>query len=272
MARGTDTQFERRLASLVNAREPGVLQDGLKGVEKESLRVGPDGRIVRADVERLIERQGRRDDLPPTPSQARVQAPVAAPQSAESEVRELHAAGEPRFDGSVFAELERQAAVTPGWLAGDLLRRRRAVLHRARDEHLGRVVFRVVRAPDLAEAARHAPRSVVREPAAGPPGGAPPPPEVGVVTVTPRSVGLVVELPGRLEAYYRAPIFARVSGYVASRKADIGTRVKTGDVLAEIDAPDPDQQRDAPATARIVAAEVLLHVVGAAEQWVAAAA
>jgi glutamate--cysteine ligase len=46
MARGTDPQFERRLASLVNAREPGVLQDGLKGVEKESLRVTPDGHIV----------------------------------------------------------------------------------------------------------------------------------------------------------------------------------------------------------------------------------
>ena len=40
---------------------------------------GPDGRIVRADVERLIERQGRRDDLPPSPSQAaRTQAPVVA--------------------------------------------------------------------------------------------------------------------------------------------------------------------------------------------------
>ena len=46
MARGTDTQFERRLASLVNAREPGVLQNGLKGVEKESLRVLPDGTIA----------------------------------------------------------------------------------------------------------------------------------------------------------------------------------------------------------------------------------
>jgi glutamate--cysteine ligase len=46
MARGTDPQFERRLASLVNARDPGVLQDGLTGVDKESLRVGPDGRIV----------------------------------------------------------------------------------------------------------------------------------------------------------------------------------------------------------------------------------
>jgi multidrug efflux system membrane fusion protein len=56
-----------------------------------------------------------------------------------------------------------------------------------------------------------------------------------------QSMGLL-DLPGRLDAYYQAALFARVSGYVASRKADIGTRVKTGDVLAEIDAPDLDQQ------------------------------
>ena len=36
---GIDRAFERRLATLVNAREPRVLQGGLKGVEKESLRV-----------------------------------------------------------------------------------------------------------------------------------------------------------------------------------------------------------------------------------------
>ena len=41
-----DRQFERRLAALVNAGEPRVLQDGLKGVEKESLRVHGDGRIA----------------------------------------------------------------------------------------------------------------------------------------------------------------------------------------------------------------------------------
>jgi RND family efflux transporter MFP subunit len=52
----------------------------------------------------------------------------------------------------------------------------------------------------------------------------------------------VLDLPGRLDAYSRASIFARVSGYVTSWNADIGTRVKAGDVLAEIDAPDLDQQ------------------------------
>jgi membrane fusion protein (multidrug efflux system) len=49
-------------------------------------------------------------------------------------------------------------------------------------------------------------------------------------------------LPGRLEAYIRAPIYARVPGYLKSWKHDIGGKVKAGDVLAEIDTPDLDQQ------------------------------
>ena len=51
-----------------------------------------------------------------------------------------------------------------------------------------------------------------------------------------------LELPGRLEAFTRAPIYARVSGYLKSWKYDIGARVKAGDLLAEIETPDLDQQ------------------------------
>jgi multidrug efflux system membrane fusion protein len=53
---------------------------------------------------------------------------------------------------------------------------------------------------------------------------------------------VTLDLPGRLEAFSRAALFARVTGYVASWKADIGAAVKAGDVLAEIEAPDLDQQ------------------------------
>jgi membrane fusion protein, multidrug efflux system len=60
-------------------------------------------------------------------------------------------------------------------------------------------------------------------------------PDAGALTAT-------IDIPGRLEAYYRAPIFARVNGYLKSWKADIGARVKAGDVIAEIEAPDLDQQ------------------------------
>ncbi|MGH8204047.1 MAG: glutamate--cysteine ligase, partial [Steroidobacteraceae bacterium] len=42
-----DREFERRLSGLVNARERGVVKGGLKGVEREALRVGPDGHISR---------------------------------------------------------------------------------------------------------------------------------------------------------------------------------------------------------------------------------
>jgi membrane fusion protein, multidrug efflux system len=59
--------------------------------------------------------------------------------------------------------------------------------------------------------------------------------ESGALTAT-------IDLPGRLEAYYRAPIFARVNGYLKNWNADIGARVKAGEVIAEIDAPDLDQQ------------------------------
>src|ERR1700692_8348 len=51
-----------------------------------------------------------------------------------------------------------------------------------------------------------------------------------------------LDLPGRLGAYIRAPIYARVPGYLKSWKHDIGGKVKAGDVLAEIDTPDLDQQ------------------------------
>jgi RND family efflux transporter MFP subunit len=57
-----------------------------------------------------------------------------------------------------------------------------------------------------------------------------------------RVLSATIDLPGRLEAYYRAPIFARVSGYLKSWDADIGAQVKAGQVIAEIEAPDLDQQ------------------------------
>ncbi|GEP10849.1 efflux RND transporter periplasmic adaptor subunit [Methylobacterium gnaphalii] len=49
-------------------------------------------------------------------------------------------------------------------------------------------------------------------------------------------------LPGSLAAMSSAPLYARASGYVSAWNKDIGARVRKGDVLAEISAPDLDQQ------------------------------
>ena len=67
-------------------------------------------------------------------------------------------------------------------------------------------------------------------------------PTVALVTPTNVEDHSGLQLPGRLEAFIRAPIYARVPGYLKSWKYDIGAKVKAGDVLAEIDTPDLDQQ------------------------------
>ena len=66
-------------------------------------------------------------------------------------------------------------------------------------------------------------------------GGAPPPPEVGVVTVTPGSIGLVNELPGRLEASRVAQVRARSTGILQKRLFTEGSDVKAGQALFQID-------------------------------------
>lgn len=68
-----------------------------------------------------------------------------------------------------------------------------------------------------------------------------------VVLITPGSASntgasTTLELPGRLEAQSRAPIYARVSGYLKSWTVDIGASVSAGQLLAEIETPDLDQQ------------------------------
>jgi len=56
------------------------------------------------------------------------------------------------------------------------------------------------------------------------------------------SAGQELILPGNLQAFSDTPIFARTTGYLKRWHADIGKRVKTGELLAEIDAPELDDQ------------------------------
>ena len=67
-------------------------------------------------------------------------------------------------------------------------------------------------------------------------------PTVAISKLDTRGRRTVLEVPGRLEALSQAQLYARVSGYLKEWKADIGAPVKAGQVIAEIDAPDLDQQ------------------------------
>jgi RND family efflux transporter MFP subunit len=92
-------------------------------------------------------------------------------------------------------------------------------------------------------------------------------PTVALVAPTNAEDHASLDLPGRLEAYIRAPIYARVPGYLKSWNHDIGSRVKAGDVLAEIDTPDLDQQlTQARADLSVAQANAKLAQIGA-ERW-----
>ncbi|WP_314959894.1 efflux RND transporter periplasmic adaptor subunit [Bradyrhizobium cosmicum] len=67
-------------------------------------------------------------------------------------------------------------------------------------------------------------------------------PQVRVATVTPSDSIEIVKLPATTSAFASANIFARASGYVATRAVDIGDHVKAGQLLAEIVAPELDHQ------------------------------
>lgn len=72
--------------------------------------------------------------------------------------------------------------------------------------------------------------------AGGAPGGGMPAPEVGVITVAPGDVGLLTELPGRLEASRVAQVRARAAGILQQRLFREGSDVKAGQTLFRIDA------------------------------------
>jgi RND family efflux transporter MFP subunit len=67
-------------------------------------------------------------------------------------------------------------------------------------------------------------------------------PTVALAQLIPGGTHQTLTLPGNIQPFNRAAILARVNGYVKSWDHDIGSTVKTGQVLATIDAPDLDQQ------------------------------
>nr|WP_025826649.1 efflux RND transporter periplasmic adaptor subunit [Acetobacter persici] len=67
-------------------------------------------------------------------------------------------------------------------------------------------------------------------------------PDVAVVQPKPAPPTLSMTLPGNINAWYEAPIYAQVSGYVKMWYKDYGASVKKGDILAEVNAPGLDAQ------------------------------
>ena len=67
-------------------------------------------------------------------------------------------------------------------------------------------------------------------------------PVVTVITPSPSAPSEEVVLPGNMQAFVDAPIYARTSGYLKRWYFDIGAHVKQGQLLAEIESPEVDQQ------------------------------
>ncbi|MFZ6687040.1 efflux RND transporter periplasmic adaptor subunit [Undibacterium sp. SXout11W] len=90
---------------------------------------------------------------------------------------------------------------------------------------------------------------------------------VTTVNAKPASGKGELTLPGTLQGMIEAPIYSRSSGYVLRWHKDIGARVAKGDVLAEIDTPEIDQQLAQAIAARDQAASSLDLAKTSAERW-----
>ena len=91
-------------------------------------------------------------------------------------------------------------------------------------------------------------------------------PTVAVITPKTGPAQRSLVLPATVQAWYEAPINARVSGYLKNWYFDYGAHVKKGDILATIDAPDLDAQLAA-AQARLNSALAVVKVREAEKQF-----
>jgi RND family efflux transporter MFP subunit len=93
--------------------------------------------------------------------------------------------------------------------------------------------------------------------------------KVYVKTALPKSdaAGQTVSLPGTLQGYVQSPIAARASGYLKRWTHDIGSRVAKGALLAEIEAPEIDQQLSQAIAVREQTASSLGLAKSTRERW-----
>ena len=90
-----------------------------------------------------------------------------------------------------------------------------------------------------------------------------------VKTTQPRAdaAGPTLALPGTLQGFVQSPIAARASGYLKRWTRDIGSRVQKGELLAEIETPEIDQQLSQAIAARAQAASSLGLARSTLERW-----
>ncbi len=84
---------------------------------------------------------------------------------------------------------------------------------------------------------------------------------------TTAGTGQTLALPGTLQGYVQAPIAARASGYLRRWYKDIGSRVRQGEVLAEIESPELDQQLTQAVAAREQTASSMALAKSTVERW-----
>jgi multidrug efflux system membrane fusion protein len=92
-------------------------------------------------------------------------------------------------------------------------------------------------------------------------------PTVSIISPSLAAEAPTLVLPGNVKAFYEAPIYAQVSGYLQSWTADIGTPVQKGQLLATISTPNLDQQL-AQAQANLVSAIAAEQIAATtAQRW-----
>jgi|SRR5579884_259370 len=92
-------------------------------------------------------------------------------------------------------------------------------------------------------------------------------PSVEVVSPSPEPPQSTLVLPSTLQAYIESPIFARTTGYLGRWYKDIGARVKKGDLLADIETPEVDQELMQARAARDQAEAQLKLAQTSAKRW-----
>jgi RND family efflux transporter MFP subunit len=90
---------------------------------------------------------------------------------------------------------------------------------------------------------------------------------VAAVTLAPGKGGESISQPATLQGFIESPIYARTAGYVLRWNRDIGARVSKGDILAELDTPEVDQQLAQASAAREQAKSSLELARSSAERW-----